>query len=293
MTLNSYLDSPKKCEINMKYPCIVIILILSQITHAQKLVKVWETDAILSGPESVAYDPVRNVLYASNLRKTEARDTFYGDDFISRVSLTGDVIDLRWIENVTEPTGISIHNDKLYIVERFGVVIYDLKTDEIERKVRINTQRFINDIAVDPTGTVYVSESDTDNIYSINGGVVTIWYAGNAISRTNGILFDSGKLIVGVNADSTLKAIDVKTKTMTTLAQLKKGIIDGIKPIGDDYLVSFFEGNLFRVTKNGNVTELLNSRGLHNIADFEYIESKNLLVVPALWQHKIIGYKLE
>lgn len=120
-----------------------------------------------------------------------------------------------------------------------------------------------------------------------------MWLSDKSISRTNGILFDNGKLIVGVNSDSTLKAIDVKTKAISPIAQLKKGIIDGIKPIGDDYLVSFFEGNLFRVTKAGKVTQLLNSRNIHNLADFEYIESKRLLVVPALWQHKVIGYRLE
>ena len=88
--------------------------------------------------------------------------------------------------------------------------------------------------------------------------------------------------------------IDLKSGDISLMAQLRKGTIDGIRPFGNDYLISFFEGELFRVTKTGKVTEILNTRGQNsNIADFEYVESTKLLIVPALWNNKIVAYRLE
>ncbi|MFA9392572.1 MAG: hypothetical protein ACERKD_22375 [Prolixibacteraceae bacterium] len=80
---------------------------------------------------------------------------------------------------------------------------------------------------------------------------------------------------------------------LTILAQFNKGIIDGIKIDGDRYLVSFFEGNLFSVNSKGEIEELMNTReeGI-NIADFEYIENKRMLLIPALNSNKIIAYRL-
>lgn len=228
------------------------------------------------------------------------RDIYYGDDFISKVSLSGEIIELKWIRDITEPAGICISDDKLYIVERFGVVVYDLKSEKIQSRIRINSTHFLNDITISNNGTIYVSESDTDNIYSIKGKEVSIFYPpaehqknAGRISRPNGLLFDNGSLLVASNADSALKTIDIQSKQISVIAQMKKGIIDGIKPIGDDYLVSFFEGNLFLVTKKGEVTEILNTiTNKTNMADFEYIESKGLLIVPALWQHKLVAYRM-
>lgn len=262
--------------------------------NAQQPVKLWETDTIFSGPESVVYDSVREFLYISNLRRYRNRDPYYGDDFISRINLKGEVVDLKWITNLTEPTGICIFNDDLYIVERFGVVVYDLKKDQIKKKIWIKSSHFLNDISVGNDSTIFVSASDSDMIYCFKNDKLSKCYQGHEIARTNGILYDGDKLIIAANSDSTLKEIDLKSGEITVIAQMKKGIIDGIKIIDDDYLVSYFEGILYRVTKEGSVTEILNTKADKiNMADFEYIESKKMLIVPALWNHRIIAHRLE
>jgi hypothetical protein len=260
---------------------------------SQTLTRLWDTDTVFWGPESVVYDQARDVLYVSNMRKSDKMDCFYGKEFISKVSLSGEILNLKWIEGLTEPTGICLHNDHLYIVERFGVVEYDLSSEKVVHRYRIRTDRFINDISVAPDGTVYVSESDSDKLYRIRGKEAGVWYQGEAVSHTNGILFDRGHLVAGVIGDSALKSIDPETMEITTIAQCKKGVFDGIKLIGEDYLVSFYEGILFRVTRTGEITELMNSRNNFDIADFEYIENRKLLIVPAVKQHKLIGFRLE
>jgi len=201
-------------------------------------------------------------------------------------------LEFDWIKNLTTPTGICIFNDKLYIVERFGIVEYDLKADKISNKILIKTTNFLNDITIDSDGSIYVSESDSNVIYRIKDREVEKWLDSAAISRPNGILVDDGKLIVGVNSDNYLKAVNISDKEIVQIAHLGPGIIDGIKKCGEDYLVSHFLGNLYLVKPSGVVKELLNTRDAKiNIADFEYVEDKELIVIPALWNNKLIGYR--
>ncbi len=272
----------------------IVIFFSSAKSIAQNPVFLWETEPVLSGPESVVFDPIRNLLYVSNLRKERQSDVFYGQEFISKINLDGKVVDLRWIENLSEPTGMCIFNDQLYIVERFGLVVYDLKTDRVDRKIRIPSNGFINDVTLGADSTIYVSDSSTETIFTVKNDRVSTWYSHPEISHPNGILYHNGMLLIDVNGDSTLKALDVTTHELREIAQLEKGIIDGIKVIEDDYLVSFLEGSLYRITENGKVTEILNTRDLPiHMADIEYIENRKLLILPAIWQHKLVAYQLE
>jgi sugar lactone lactonase YvrE len=256
-------------------------------------VKIWETDEIFKAPESAVYDGKRGFLYISNCNSSLNNGSPYGQQCISKANTKGELIKFDWIENLTKPTGICINDDKLYIVERFGVVVYDLKTDNISDKFYIKTSNFLNDITVDPDGGIYVSESDTNLIYKILGRNVEKWLDSEEISQPNGVLFDDGKLIVGVNSDNFLKAVDISSKQITKIAHLGPGIIDGIKKCGDGYLVSHFLGNLYLVKPSGQVTELINTRDAEiNIADFEYISDKDMVIVPAMRKNKLICYRL-
>ena len=279
----------------MKYSLIIFSFFLLNISvKSQTPIKIWETEPVFSGPESVVYDPVRELLYAGNFRKEKKSNNCFGEQFISKIGLDGKIIELEWIKGITEATGISIFNDQLYIVERYGISIYDLKTNNFSKRIRINTLKFINDVSVGNDSTIYVSESNTDIIYCIKNNETKIWISDNKIMKPNGVSIDGNFLLVGVNNDSSLVSINLENKEIRKIAQMQNGIIDGIKTIENDYLVSFFEGILYRVTKSGEITELLNTRNTEtNIADFEYIASKKMLIVPALWNHKIIAYRLD
>jgi len=266
-------------------------VVFSNGVNAQPI-KLWETGEIYKAPESVAYDSKRGFLYISNYTQGLKTGSSYGDHSVSKANLQGEILEFDWIKNLTTPTGICIFNDKLYIVERFGIVEYDLKANKISNKILIKTTNFLNDITVDSDGRIYVSESDSNVIYRIKDREVEKWLDSVAISRPNGILFDNGKLIVGVNGDNYLKAVNISNKEIVEIAHLGPGIIDGIKKCGEDYLVSHFLGNLYLVKPSGEVKELLNTRDAKiNIADFEYIEDKELIVIPALWNNKLIGYR--
>lgn len=280
----------------MKKTLLLLFLIIAVVAKAQvklPFIKLWETDTVYSGPESVAYDTKRKVLYVSNYSQGMKNGMAYGSHSISKVSTDGKMLDRAWIGNLTTPTGICIANDKLYIVERFGIVVYDLDKNKISDRFYIKTLDFINDVSVGKDSSIYVSVSNSDLIYRIKNRVVEEWLNSKEISRPNGILCDNDKLIVGANADSTLRIVDIPTKNVKILAQLKKGVIDGIQKYTNGYLVSHFEGNLFFVSNTGEVKEIINSRAEKiNIADFEYIESKKTVIAPSLRNNKLVAFKL-
>ena len=47
-------------------------------------------------------------------------------------NLKGELVEAKWINHLTTPTGICICDDMLYIVERFGIIKYDLKADKLD-----------------------------------------------------------------------------------------------------------------------------------------------------------------
>ena len=255
-------------------------------------VKLWEIDSTYLAPESVAYDDVRDVLYVSNYTGRVHEGAMYNSHFISKVGLDGVPIDLEWIGNITTPTGICIYADKLYIVERFGVVEYDLKKDKISNRYRIYSCCFLNDITVDKDTNIYVSVSDTNLIYRIRKGKVEHWLESDQVRKPNGILCHNNNMLVVDNADHCFKSVNMETFEVANIACLGDGILDGIRPCGNDYLVTDFLGNLYRIGIDGNVEELINTREEKTyLADFEYIESQHLLIIPALWNNKLIGYR--
>jgi len=276
-------------RINHLLLCLIIAIAATPL-NAQ-LIKLSETDTIFLAPESVAWDSAHNCLYVSNYTAPIKEGTYYGNHTISKVSLKGEIIKADWITGLSCPTGICIANNKLFIVERFGVVEYDLTMNRISNKYYIKTTDFLNDITVDDKGSLYVTVSGTSIVYKIEGGKVERWLEDERIANPNGILFDKDKLIIGVISDGYVKVIDAETKEIRKLAFLGEGTIDGIKKCHDGYLVTHFNGNLYHISSSGEVKELLNTHdeGLFQ-ADFEYIPSKNLIVIPALWNNKLLFY---
>ena len=89
---------------------------------------------------------------------------WYGLHTVSKVSLKGEILDTNYITGLSCPTGICIDDNKLFIVERFGVVEYDLITHCISNKYYIKTLDFLNDITADADHNLYVTVSGTGKV---------------------------------------------------------------------------------------------------------------------------------
>jgi sugar lactone lactonase YvrE len=263
---------------------LAVLLAGSCVLAQESLTNVWEVSGTLKAPESAVYDAKREAILVSNFR----------DGTLSRIGLDGTVLARKWTEGLARPTGLMIHGDKLLAVERKGLVEIELETGRILNRIPFTGSGFVNDLAVDEQGAVYVTDSKSNRIYRVVGGQAEIWLEDDAIKDPNGILVEKDRLLVGVSSDGTIKSIDLKTKQVTTFLTLGPGaVMDGLVSDGKGgYLFSDYRGRIYRADAEGRKTLLFDGRESRQFcADFAYIPEQHLLVVPALDGHRLTAYR--
>ena len=259
------------------------------IFEHKNLKKKWEISSGLKFPESVVYDKKRDVLYVSNFFTG-------GNEYISRIQLTSKIDKLEWVTGLQRPTGLCIHNDKLYAVSRRGIAEIDIDSAKIVNNIPVPGAVFINDISSDPSGNLYVSDNVGNKIFKYDGEKFDLWLHGKDIIKPNGILIDDKQMLIGTSGDGCLKTVDLSDKKITTLACFGDGsVMDGLQKDGNgNYLISDFNGRIFQVSKTGQKTELLNHTAPQKTcADFVYIPGKKLLIIPSLYDNRLTCYKLK
>jgi len=258
------------------------------------MTKAWATEKAFLTPESIIFDPSREVFYVSNFDAYN-KSPMEERQFISRVSRDGTIEQLKWITGLSKPTGMAVWENKLFVVERAHVAEIDLETGQIAGRHAVPRPMFLNDIAIDRSGNLYVSDSGKHVIYRFSDDKWEEWVQGDEIGNPNGLLVHDNALILGNNRDHRLKAVDLENKKISSIANLRGGVIDGIKvDENGNYLVSHWEGRIYRVTPSGEVTKLLDTSvpGLY-CADFDYIPEKNFFAIPTFFENSIMAYHLK
>jgi len=255
--------------------------------------KAWETTKAFLIPESAAYDPVRDVIYVSNYDGYN-RSRKEGKQFISKVSLEGKIEELKWVEGVFNPTGLVVFGDKLYAAEVRSLVEIEINSGQVVNRFSAPGSIFLNDVAIDDSGNIYISDSAKHMIYRFSDGQFEEWLKGDDIKNPNGLHVHDNQLIVGNNGDNCLKSINLSDKKISILVNLGPGIIDGIKSDKDgNFIVSHWGGKIFRISPTGHVTKLLDTTASKiNSADFEYILEKNLIIIPTFFDNRVIAYQI-
>ncbi|GAB3326647.1 hypothetical protein GCM10027299_25910 [Larkinella ripae] len=259
----------------------------------KKLVKVWETDSTLRVPESVLYDPKGDVLYVANI--VGKGDSLDGDGFISKVTLDGKIENLKWTTGLNAPKGMGIHKNRLYVTDVYRLIAINLANGQAEQTWdAADKKAYLNDVAIDKQGTVYVSDNRNNKIYRLKDDKWEAWIDGGDINNPNGLLAVGTKtLMVGSTKIGALQSLDVATKKLTKLADGMANT-DGIVAVGKDYIVSDWNGRLFYITPDGQKQQLLDTRSEKvNSADITYVPGKKLVVVPTFFKNKLVAYRLE
>ncbi len=231
--------------------------------------------------ESVLYDPKREFLYVTNFDQFNMGNPNVKQS-ISKLNLNGEIIDLNWVEGLTNPLGMTIHKDELFVAERGNIAKINLNTGEVKERIDVPGSVFLNDVAVDKKGVIYVSDSRKNVIWKIENNHVEEWLVGEEVLDPNVMYMHDGKLLFGNSGDSWLKSVNLEDKKITKIARFPEGFIDGIRPDGKgNLLVSLWKGKIYRVDPEGNITLIFHTenRGEYS-ADFEYIPEKNLLIIP-------------
>ena len=223
-----------------------------------KLEKVWASDTLLKTPESVILDAERNVLYVSNVNQNPWEKDY--DGFISKMSTSGEILDLEWITGFSGPKGMAIVDNTLFVADLDELVLIDIDKGEITQKVMVRGAEGMNDITPDGQGGVYMSDSPAGKIFQYSNGVASDFTA-DAPGRPNGLFVDQGKLFTAFSQASNFVYFDIETLEKTEIAT-DIGAGDGVTPTNENntYLVSDWQGEVFIINTEGMKQSLLRTK---------------------------------
>ncbi len=261
---------------------------------------VWDLAGKFESPESACYDPTTKKLYISNVATGPAAKD--GKGYISVVTLDGTIENPKWVTGLNSPKGIRIHKNTLWVSAVDELVAIDIAKGNISKNVKIDGAKFLNDVAVDDAGNVYVSDMLGNKILKYDGKEATVVFEGEETEWPNGVLVDGDRLLVGgwgkPSEDFTTKvpgrlfAIDLKTKKKSLITPKPTGNLDGLELDGHGgyILTDWIAGKVLKVSKDGEVKTLLD--GFKGAADIAYLPEKHLLILPRMVENTVTAYDL-
>ena len=265
-----------------------------------KLTKSWSVDGF-SQPESVLFDPKDEVLYVSNINGNPLDKD--GKGFISKVRPTGEMVEEMWVEGLNAPKGMAIFERTLYIADIDTLVAIDL-TDKSVQRFEASEAIFLNDVAVDADGRVYVSDMMDNVIYRLEGEDFSSWVKSGILENPNGLFAEEERIVIvtwgpiseGFNTTrpGTLKTATIAGQTLADLGSGPPiGNLDGVEGDGSGnyFVTDWMNGRLLFVRPDGSFEELLDLE--QGSADLAYVRSLDLLVIPMMNDNRVVGYKVE
>jgi hypothetical protein len=268
----------------------------------------WETPPSFKTPESVVYDRRRDVLYVSsyNIRGgfTTSGDRS-PDEFISRVTIDGEIDQLEWVTGLISPTGMDVYQDSLFVVERGGLVEIDIEAAQIVNRYPISGSGFLNDVVFDSNGVGYVSDNSQNasvTIYRFVAGQIEPWIRRDRMYRTNGLCLDQNRLVGSDYNSPYVKGVRLSDGQVDNMVYVgSSGIVyDGLRAADEtSYVTSDWGGGVFLVTKPDTVRRILDltdmppvAGSMVNTADIEYIPEKKLIIIPTFHDNRVLAYEL-
>jgi len=267
--------------------------VVEEITREPALTKIWESDTTLLTPESVLFDEGNNVLYVSCINGVppNAQDE---DGYIAKVNpADGSIIEMEWVTGLDAPKGMGQVGNTLYVTNIDEVVAIDVTTGEITNRIAVEGAEFLNDITTDPEGNVYFSDSNTNKIHKLSAtGELTTWIEGEELGGPNGLFFDGDKIMLATFGRGDLSAIALENPEVMLVADSIPGG-DGVEKVGEDFLVSNWNGEVFYVYSDGDIAKMIDTKEAGaNAADIEFIEKDMTVLVPTFFGNQVVAYKL-
>jgi sugar lactone lactonase YvrE len=281
----------------------VVVLVLASLTFAAPAAAaptlLWETKG-LAQPESVVQDPATGAIYVSNIAGAIMQKD--GNGFIAKLKPDGTIATRQWVKGLNAPTGLALHDRTLYAADVDELVEINVASGEILNRYPAKGAIFLNDIAVDQDGTVYVSDTPTNTIWRLKDGLFEPWLANDALKGPNGLLVQGDKLIVssfgqlpdqGSPELGGLLAIDLKDQSVSKIRDDPIGNLDGLQSLdpGIFLVTDWAAGALYRVGAKGKPERLLKLN--KGSADFVYLADQNTVLVPIMLSNTLVAYKLD
>ncbi len=254
-----------------------------------ELTFLWESEDDLKVPESVFYNSDENLLYVSNINgNPTAKD---GNGFISKLSLDGEIKELKWAEGMDAPKGMGRLNGFLYVTDIDRVHKISFATGEIKKTFKVDNAKFLNDIDVHSSGDIFISDMQTSKIYRIRDGRLNLWLSDQKLERTNGLYATNDYLYIGMA--NKIVRVGYKNKDILPFIEDSESV-DGLKQLNDGRLIfSDWQGRVYSADSDKPIVKLLDTRSVDkNAADIEYSKQHKMLFVPTFSGHTVSAYKV-
>ncbi|WP_286828623.1 MULTISPECIES: hypothetical protein [Kordiimonas] len=255
--------------------------------------EIWSISEGLFEPESVAVDEARNFIYASNV----VGYGINGKGYISRMSMSGRMVDAKWIEGLNAPTGLALRDKLLYLADVNMLKVLDVENGEIVASyVAPDREPCLNDVALADDGTVFVSGSCTGTIYKLEDGkLIRFIVDADALRFVNGLFVDGELLLSGgwqIRLWNRFSGAPLADGPVTRQPDVKD--IDGLAWDGSAFLMSMVDDpRLWRLKADG-IAVPISDQPFH-AADFYYDNVTGLLIMPqnlSEHDHRVTAFRL-
>ncbi len=276
--------------------------LLFSVTVNATTVELQWTLSGLYNPESVIYDSNTNLLYVSNINGSGMDKD--GNGTISTVSLDGKMQNAAWVSGLNAPKGLAIHAGKLYVADIDTLVVIDITQAAIINRYTVNDAKFLNDVAVDDKGNIYVSDMMLNRIHILQNGEFSIWIESDALESPNGLHFEEDDIMLGswgvmtegfaTDVPGHLKRISLKDKDISSVGDGNPtGNLDGVEGTEDTgfFVTDWMNGRLLLISRKGAVTELLDLNP--GSADLDYIQEKQMIIIPMMKDNTLNAYSVK
>jgi sugar lactone lactonase YvrE len=186
--------------------------------------------------------------------------------------------------------------DTLFVSDIDAVRLFDRNSGAPLGSRTIRGASFLNDIAVGPDGTVYVTDMGVHADFS-DAGTAAVYKFGPGgravtVSKTptlggpNGLVVDSTGVTVVTFATGEVYRLDPATGARTDLPRPPAGQLDGIVRLPDgSFLISSWAGQAVYRLANGAYTTVIDS--VPSPADIGWDSRRNAVLIPVFTQNRV------
>lgn len=265
---------------------------------AEDAVQRWQAEGFAL-PESVLWDAGTGLFYVSNMGVDPMSKD--GDGFIATLDANGAVQNMGFATGLDSPKGMAVAGGVLYVSDIDTVKSIDLATGQVTATFAGEGVAFLNDVAIGPDGTVYVSDTFGNAVFKVAGAGLELVARGEGLSGANGLMpGPEGKLLVANLGDISggfenivpgwVVSLDLASGAVEAYGATEPpGILDGI--------VSDGKGGAI-VTNNGAGTVFHQLPGgapeviatiAPGAADLDYDIEAGLIVVPITPEGRVVA----
>ncbi|MBI4395669.1 MAG: hypothetical protein HY548_01145 [Elusimicrobia bacterium] len=279
---------------NPFYLLVLLLMTIAPLAFAENNAVVFQITEGLAQPESAYFHPETNQIFISNIAGSPDGKDLTG--WILKADSSGKVVQQRWIDGLNAPKGMRAFGEKLYVSDINEVVVIDVGAGRILQKIAVPGSRFLNDVAVDLQGNVYVSDSLANVVFRVDpAGRASPFAQGKELGSPNGLLVQGGKLLVACQAAGQILSIDLASGQKVPRTRHALGVLDGLEVMANgDLLLSDWSngGRIYKIVRATNGTEIL-LQGFQGPADIGLIPDQNVLLVPEMQTNKLTAYTLQ